>query len=143
MPYKSKEDKKRNDDKWRTANYESMKLVDSEWHKNNRDRHTATSHKYYESLSKAEGSYTKEEWLKLCSDYGNLCLCCRKIKTLEPDHVVPISKGGTNWITNIQPLCHSCNTSKGNRRATDYRTTLVLERESLHSVSESRNAACN
>ena len=127
MPYKSKEDKKRNDEKWRAANYDKMKLVDSEWHKNNRDRHTATSNKYKEFLSKAEGSYTEEEWIALCSEYGNRCLCCREIKPLEADHVVPVSKGGTNWITNIQPLCHSCNTSKGNRRTTDYRTTLAPE----------------
>ena len=30
MPYKSKEDKKRNDEKWRKTNYKRMKLVDSE-----------------------------------------------------------------------------------------------------------------
>jgi 5-methylcytosine-specific restriction endonuclease McrA len=129
MPYKNKEDKKRNDAKWRKSNYGRMKLVDSAWHKNNKDRHAATRKKYYELLSKAEGSYTKEEWENLCSEYGNLCLCCGKIKPLEPDHIIPVSKGGTNRIDNIQPLCHSCNTSKGNRRTTDYRNTLVLENE--------------
>jgi 5-methylcytosine-specific restriction endonuclease McrA len=125
MPYKNVEDKKKNDAKWRKENYERMKSVDSEWHSNNRDRHTATSNKYRKSLSKAEGSYTEEEWINLFSEYGNHCLCCEEIKPLEPDHIVPISKGGTNWITNIQPLYHSCNTSKGNRRITDYRTNLA------------------
>ena len=31
------------------------------------------------------------------------------------DHVVAISKGGRNDITNLRPLCYSCNSKKGDR----------------------------
>ena len=41
---------------------------------------------------------------------------------MHVDHVVPSSKGGIDHLSNYQPLCTRCNTSKGNRSNTDYRT---------------------
>jgi len=69
----------------------------------------------------SEGNFTGKQWLKLCKAFKFRCLCCNKKRKLTADHVVPVSKGGSTWITNIQPLCGPCNTSKGNRRSTDYR----------------------
>ncbi|MGH3145755.1 MAG: HNH endonuclease [Rubrobacter sp.] len=49
------------------------------------------------------------------------CLCCGSSdKPLTPDHVVPLSLGGSNLIANIQPLCRSCNARK-NVKVVDYR----------------------
>lgn len=68
----------------------------------------------------SEGSYTAEEWLTLCDYYGNKCLACGEYKKLTADHVIPLTKGGSNDISNIQPLCGSCNSSKG-QKTIDYR----------------------
>jgi 5-methylcytosine-specific restriction endonuclease McrA len=59
------------------------------------------------------GSFTTEEFKALCEDYGNKCLACGDTDTaLEADHVVPLIKGGSDDIDNIQPLCGSCNRKK-------------------------------
>lgn len=45
-------------------------------------------------------------------DEGKCVKCCRNEK-LEYDHIIPISKGGSNTARNIQLLCENCNRSKG------------------------------
>lgn len=65
------------------------------------------------------GIVTIEEWKALCNHYGNVCLACGKPE-VTIDHVIPVSRGGMNDISNIQPLCKSCNTTKSNR-IVDYR----------------------
>jgi len=62
----------------------------------------------------AEGSHTKQEWIELVARYGGKCVGCGYSgPKLTKDHIVPISKGGTHNIDNIQPLCRSCNSKKG------------------------------
>lgn len=64
--------------------------------------------------------HTEREWQELCESYDHHCLCCGLQVPLTRDHVVPVSQGGTDAITNIQPLCKPCNSQKNNR-AFDYR----------------------
>lgn len=44
---------------------------------------------------------------------GNECLKCGTKEALTIDHIVPLSKGGDNEASNLQTLCHRCNSSKG------------------------------
>ena len=46
---------------------------------------------------------------------GGECARCGSRENLEFDHIVPISKGGSNTTRNIELLCEKCNRSKGNR----------------------------
>lgn len=68
----------------------------------------------------AAGSYTKQEWESLLEKYGNQCLKCHSKDKITADHILPLSRGGSNFIINIQPLCLSCNSSKLDSYA-DYR----------------------
>jgi 5-methylcytosine-specific restriction endonuclease McrA len=65
------------------------------------------------------GKFSLFEWENLLIKFKYKCQLCfvnfsaRDGPTI--DHIIPISKGGTNEITNIQPLCRSCNSRKGNK----------------------------
>lgn len=68
--------------------------------------------------------FTHAEWVELCKHYNHQCLCCGQRKLLSPDHVVPVSRGGSGDISNIQPLCVDCNKRKS-ARTIDYRPGFV------------------
>ncbi|MGP9725427.1 HNH endonuclease [Corynebacterium sp. AOP40-9SA-29] len=46
---------------------------------------------------------------------GYQCVACGSGMALSVDHIVPVSKGGTDERWNLQTLCGSCNSRKGNR----------------------------
>ena len=42
------------------------------------------------------------------------CARCQSVRNLEFDHIIPMSKGGSNTTRNIQLLCETCNRQKSN-----------------------------
>jgi hypothetical protein len=43
---------------------------------------------------------------------GGQCVRCKSEQDLEYDHMIPLSKGGSNSYKNLQLLCRKCNRSK-------------------------------
>lgn len=113
--------------RWRQKNLDKVRNNISRWQKENPEKMAAKYNRRRTRKTKAGGSYTGEEFKTLCKQYDNRCLCCGKKKKLEFDHVIPVSKGGSSDISNGQPLCRSCNSSKGNK-STDYRTKSGIKR---------------
>ena len=57
------------------------------------------------------------------------CRICGRSKdevALEVDHIIPVSEGGTDEISNLATLCHDCNLGKSNYRFKDYTSMDIL-----------------
>lgn len=64
------------------------------------------------AAARAIATHTKAEWLALVDACGNACVRCGAAGVVK-DHIIPIYQGGSDGIDNLQPLCKSCNSSKG------------------------------
>lgn len=124
--------------RWKDENPDKVREYRAREYQNNRERYAANSAKWtennravvrqtkrrYKVKRKAwelNGSFTQAEWNGLLDKYGHICLSCRRDDIpLTQDHVIPLSKGGSNTIENIQPLCGPCNSSK-HTKTIDYR----------------------
>ena len=50
---------------------------------------------------------------ELFESYDNSCACCKlQCGDMEVDHIIPLAGGGSNDMSNLQPLCKDCHSSK-------------------------------
>ena len=90
----------------------------AEWNAANPDGPRTRGRNYRAKLHAAEGSHTHQEILAMHKAQKGKCVYCREPlgTNYQADHIVALSKGGSNWISNIQLTCGPCNNRK---RATD------------------------
>jgi 5-methylcytosine-specific restriction endonuclease McrA len=89
--------------KWRAANHPISRMYDAR----------RRAHK----LSAPGVPYTAAEFRALCDASSWQCSYCPTVLdvvTVQADHVVPLSRGGSNGIENIAVSCKPCNASKKN-----------------------------
>ena len=117
-PYDKEYERKRNQAEKRKA-YHAANL--KRWRRENPRKMAVQLARRRAHKLEAEGDFTVEEFEALCEKYGNACLRCGKEDVLlTPDHIVPLALGGSNMISNVQPLCGGCNSWK-NVKVVDYR----------------------
>ena len=71
----------------------------------------------YNQLREGEyemASITKEDKYQIKEDFG-ICTYCKEETETTFDHVIPVSQGGDDSISNQVPACKSCNSSKGDK----------------------------
>src|SRR3990167_7540872 len=85
------------------------------WKDKNMEKVLLINRRYRLRKSEADGSHAEDEWQVLKIQYNWTCPACNKkepLIKLGRDHIIPLSRGGSNNIENIQPLCGSCNSKK-------------------------------
>ena len=75
--------------------------------------------------TRSRGTHSELQWAQLVV-FCRVCVLCNgknmhSVNDLQRDHIKPVSCGGADTIENIQPLCHKCNATKGDKDDTDWR----------------------
>jgi 5-methylcytosine-specific restriction endonuclease McrA len=115
--------------KWRRDNPERYKKAMSDYHKKNKERMDARAAKWRKdnperaraiirtannnrrARNLAVGEVSLADMREVLA--RRVCAVCKEIHPrMEVDHIIALSRGGTNHISNLQLLCQPCNRSK-------------------------------
>lgn len=114
---------------YNAANRERFSERDRAYYEANKERITARQRAYHDQnkqaqlernrqrrarLAGAEGSHTFEEIEQMYEDQGGICAYClvSLFDTYHIDHIVPISRGGSDGWENLALTCVDCNQRK-------------------------------
>jgi 5-methylcytosine-specific restriction endonuclease McrA len=93
-----------------------------EWAERNPERQRqhakAASVAYQARRRGAPGIASTDQVTARWAYYGDRCWMCREPAT-QTDHVIPLSRGGSNWPANLRPACGPCNREKWDRLPTE------------------------
>jgi 5-methylcytosine-specific restriction endonuclease McrA len=95
---------------------EARKKALSKYFKTDKGK-TADKRKHHKRrvIMENAGTFTNEQWQERLAEYNYCCAYCYQqfpVEDLTIDHMIPLSRGGTNTIDNLVPACKSCNSRK-------------------------------
>lgn len=99
-------------------NKEKILARQAEYYANNKEKHFALIRKRRAKVKGAGGVHTASDIARLLHSQRQLCANCEtKLFKSGPskfhvDHIMPVSKGGSNGPDNLQCLCPPCNRRK-------------------------------
>jgi 5-methylcytosine-specific restriction endonuclease McrA len=97
--------------KWSRKNPEKVREKDCMWKKRNPEK------------IRAQGA-RKRNWCNepIPPDFqlSDRCFNCGSTENLTLEHLTPVSKGGSNDLSNLATLCRTCNSSKGSKTIEEF-----------------------
>lgn len=103
---------------WRRRNREYvlayMRKQNAAWRKRNPARERAKNQRRYDRLASAPGGTfdpKRDDYMQRVAYFDGKCAYC-EAPFEQLDHSIPLSRGGTNFASNIRPICKGCNRSK-------------------------------
>lgn len=121
-----KANKAKSDKRYRDSNKEHRRNWYETYYASRQGKavYRVNSNKRRALIEDVDGGFSGEELALLETLHNDVCPCCGE--SLEDgyhiDHVIPISKGGSNFSTNLQLLCARCNLSKNAKYMEDWLT---------------------
>lgn len=112
---KNKESLKGKNKAWYERNREYAIQKTAAWQKANPDQHRVNYALMAAKRRAAIGKFTTQDIYSLRESQNDRCNGCNASLVMvgyQIDHVIPISKGGSNWPDNLQLLCPRCNRKK-------------------------------
>lgn len=111
---------------WRSNNAEYHRELCKAWQRANRNRKAVIESNRRANHRGSCGRFTLEQVSTILYAQGGKCSYCDETQNLQIDHVIPISRGGSNWPWNLQWLCAFHNASKNARTDSEYRALIGL-----------------
>lgn len=115
--------------RWVRNHKQQSDEISRRWKAANPEKCKVHKHRRRSRILGCQDHHTEQEWLIILRSHGRKCAYCRtsgtKKNPITRDHIVPISKGGTNSARNLVPACKSCNSKKHDR------DPIVFAREEL------------
>ena len=112
---KNKDRNKKNSQRWTLRNLNRATEYRKSYSKSYRSSHRAEMaqrERKHQAAPIVWKLVSEEDWKTLVSLFGSRCLLCGETRNLTIDHIIPVSRCGYHEISNLQPLCKSCNSSK-------------------------------
>lgn len=105
------------------ANKQRVAAVTQAYREANAERVSAWKRNYEARAKGAEGTHSASDIRAQLAKQLGLCFwCAEPLSKFHVDHVVPLSKGGTNWPDNIVCACARCNLQKGSKMPQQFRS---------------------
>ncbi len=107
--------------KYRAENPEKFAAYDAKYRAENPDKVKAKNQRRRARKRGAAGTFTANDWKQRLAYHGYRCIYCGVEKSETPqgwltcEHLIPLSRGGTNWPSNLAPSCLSCNCKKSTK----------------------------
>lgn len=95
--------------RWRSVKPDAAYKAVKSWRSRNKDKTAVYASNRLGRVRGAQGNFTPAQWKDCCQRYGNKCAYCGLERKLTVQHIVPVSRGGSNNIDNIAPACRPCN----------------------------------
>jgi 5-methylcytosine-specific restriction endonuclease McrA len=108
--------------KWKRANRDQLREYLNNWMRSNPQKNSEYHNRRRALIAAATGDHTAADVRVQYERQNGRCLYCEKKvgEDYHVDHVIPLSKGGSNGPENIVIACSSCNCKKKDKMPAEF-----------------------